>query len=91
MQNATRDPQFVGKKESHGISLSWGQWVLPKYNYLNLKRSHFITKQTGLHNNNKRVYITKTLMKRAVKVTATLILKMTVILIAKVTGTAKMI
>ena len=91
MQNATRDPQFVGKKESHGMNLSWGQWVLPKYNYLNLTRAHFIIKQIDLRNNNKRVYITKTLMKTAVKVTAALILKMTVILIAKVTGTAKMI
>ena len=69
--------------------------MLPEnYNYLNRTRAHFIIKQIGLRNMNTiRAYITitmeMTLMKRAAKVTATLIPKVTVILIAKVTGTAK--
>ena len=61
------------------------------YNYFNQTRAHFIIKQIGLrHMNTIRAYITITiemnLMKRAAKVTATLI---PVILIAKGTGTAK--
>ena len=86
---------FGRKNESHGINLTHGQGVLPEnYNYLNRTRAHFIIKQIGLRNMNTiRAYITITMeitfMKRAAKVTATLITKVTVFLIAKVTGTAK--
>ena len=71
--------------------------MLPEnYNYLNRTRAHFIIKQIGLRNMNTiRAYITitmeMTLMKRAAKLTATLIPKVTLILIAKVAGTAKII
>ena len=71
--------------------------MLPEnYKYLNRTRAHFVIKQIGLRNMNTiRAYITitmaMTLMKRAAKVTATLIPKVTVILIAKVTGAAKTI
>ena len=74
-----------------------GQWLLHENcSYLNPARAHFIIKQIGLSNTNMiRTYITTikevTLMKRATKVTATLILKKAAILIAKVTGIAKII
>ena len=97
-RKAARDSQFVGKKkESHEINQLRGQWALPENcSYLNSTRAHFIINRIGLRNTNRiRAYITitikMTLMKRATKVAVTLILRKTVILIAKVTRAAKII
>ena len=90
------DSRFVRKKiVFHGIILSRGKWVLPEnYNCMNSAGAHFITKKIELKNMNLiRAYITITMwmtsIKRTARVTAILILEVTAILIAKVTGTTK--
>ena len=76
-----RGPRFVQKKKLHRTRLSSGQWVLPKnYNNLNQIKANFIIKKIGLRNTNMiraDIMLTMdiTLIKRAAKVTVTLIPK----------------
>ena len=96
-RKAASDSQFVGKKRIAWNKKKPMQWVLPENcNYLNPTRAHFIIKRIGLKNANIiRAYVAiimeMTLTRIATKVTIMLILKKAVILIAKMTGTAKIV
>ena len=90
------DLRFFRKKiVFHSINLPWGIRGLPEnYNCTNSAGAHFITKKLVLKNMNLiRAYITITMwmtsIKRAARVTVVLILEVTAILTARMTGTTK--